>query len=178
MRVLMLNDAAGDDAENMIAQARVEKALTEKGVAAEVVTARDAFHAFEAQAGGKIRGHRWNDWVNHAATTFDGYVRPYHTNVGRITAQIIQMVLKRNGIPVLFLPESGPACQVFSVDAADPEDWKSGWRLVLTVSDPASSHVRTPLYKQMDATDFYNGDSGMALDPPVFQDEWADWELA
>ena len=172
MRVLMLNDAAGDDAENMIAQARVEKALTEKGVTAEVVTARDAFHAFEAQIGGKIRGSRWSEWVNHAALHFDGFVRPYHTHVGRITAQIIQMVLKRNGTYAIFLPESGPARQIFSVDAADPEDWKSGWRLVLnhTVSDPA--------YKQMDATDFYNGDSGMALDPPVFQDEWADWEPA
>jgi len=130
MRVLLLQDKAQDEAGVEAARDDVQERLTASGLTWEVVTAGDAFRHYEGQVGGRIRGYRWTDWVTHAGSTFDGFVRPYTETLGRINAEIAELALALHK-PVVFLPDSGGAQAVMGVQTRDPEDFKGGWCLLV-----------------------------------------------
>jgi hypothetical protein len=129
-RILVLMDASAGDGAIVLAANDVADRLAESGLDVEVVDCRVAFYAYEHQIGGKIRGHRWADWVNHASLAFDGFVRPYDRTIGRVNGEVIQTAI-RMGKPAIFLPHAGVPQQITGVQTVEPDNYKAGWRLVI-----------------------------------------------
>tara|TARA_Y100000310_G_scaffold328117_1_gene395691 strand:+ start:93 stop:482 length:390 start_codon:yes stop_codon:yes gene_type:complete len=128
MNVLILTDRSSGAAGDVYAADRVETAMRQIGVPCNAVGVRDAFVAYEAREG-KVRGYRWDDWIAHAAVTFDGFVRPYSKTLGNVNARILEKALEL-GKSVAYLPDDAPGVAVTSVVVTDPDNWKAGWALV------------------------------------------------
>ena len=130
MRCIVLSDAAADPAYVTWQMQSCTK-LVELGH--EVYSSRDVFAAFEARAGGKIRGIRWGPWKDFVCTNFDVYLRLFDVSLGAINGSILYRVVGRK--PAFFLPSEYAAwVAIASVEEHDPENWTAGWMLTAGAS--------------------------------------------
>jgi hypothetical protein len=128
MTILVLTDATASDYAVGDAVATVKERLgSDPGV--HVVSARDAFLAYQGAAGGVIRGHRWVDWVTHACTSFGGFVRVGNRRLGRVNADILTMALSM-GRGVAYIEEDGAVYGIVGIAGVDTNDYKQGWLVV------------------------------------------------